>query len=678
MSGLGRSPRGAEREPSKRNSITSRIFGSLRGPRGDSSGATGLDRRTSSAAAPHASGGGSSSSKQSPVSRIREWLDTCGREHNHHCAISSSAPEAPTFHSSWLIDSNERRLVRAKPGDRYVALSYVWGAPANRPAGSMPPAMDPSWLVKDNVDVFEDALPEDDLPQSVIDAMWVARKLGLRYLWVDRMCVVQDDPQDVEMHVRNAAYVFANAYLTLVAAHGTIHDGLAPIRPKRPGQPPAASRAAPHQELLHRSRWATRGWTLAEGLYARRRVYFFEDAMTWQCHCETWEGSPRATGARGRRRGGSDPCADIVSSSVFAYRHAPWPDLDDYARIVMDYSARRLSSVDDTLRALSPVTNVLSRIYPGGFLYGMPLMFLDVALMWRPQASIRRRAVVRPPFLPSWSWMGWWFDGVSVDLTLWRAAADYVLDTAADRAGKSKRLQSHVMFRVKPTVKWAMSDRASNAPVDNVGLALRDLRSTSRRSGGSSAGISLPPGWERNGSHFRHDSDATTRFKYPVPVEDPPEEGDYPPPPGETAMPGPFLAFRTQSGFFEVDYDATLAPRDADMNPAVAVGNIWARKSRWAGSFRAHDGWLGVQSSNYEGDEAIEFIAISSATERRGSLVFNDEQHQQNVGPDEVIDIVNVLWIERIGGVAYRRGLGHILQKAWDAHPKEDVDILLG
>ena len=328
--------------------------------------------------------------------------------------------------------------------------------------------------------------------------------------------------------------------------------------------------------------------------------------------------------------------------------------------------------VDDTLKAFMGITHVLSRVFPGGFVFGMPLMFLDIALLWRPQASIRRRALTRPPFLPSWSWMGWWFDGTSVDLNLWRASADYVEDVKPTKRGQvSKRFQPSHTMKIRPTVTWKLTDRASSVPVANTGLQFRDLRS--RRS----SSTSLPPGWMRAGTYFKHDSDETTVFKYPVPVEDPPEDGEYAPPPGEEAFPGPFLSFKTTSGFFDVNYSATMAPHDVT-SPPIAVGNIWSRSRRWVGEFRAHDGWLGVQSSNYDGDEKLEFVAISAASERRGSYVMPPERFEENMDADEVIDIVNVLWIERIGGVAYRRGLGHILQKAWDAQARDEVDVLLG
>jgi hypothetical protein len=268
--------------------------------------------------------------------------------------------------------------------------------------------------------------------------------------------------------------------------------------------------------------------------------------------------------------------------------------------------------------------------------------------------------------------MGWWFDGIPVDLVLWKASADYVEDTKIAKRGQaSKRFQPTHLFKIKPTVTWHLTDRAATVPVANTGFQFRDLRS--RRT--SSA--ALPAGWSKAGPHFKHDSDDAAIFKYPVPVEDPPEAGEYEPPPGEMAFPGPYLSFVTQGAYFEVDFALTLAPKDR-LNPGIAVGNIWSKTNKWVGEFRAHDGWLGIQSSNYDGDEKLEFIAISTATERRGSYVFNPERFEENMDGAEAIHIVNVLWIERIGEVAYRRGMGHILQKAWDAHAQDNIPILLG
>ncbi|KAF5597996.1 tol [Fusarium pseudocircinatum] len=654
-----REPRDRDHPPnsSKRNSITDRLLGSFRAVRGEKEKeipipavASSIQRRASSAV-----------TKGGPVLRIREWLDACNADHHHHCGVSSDI-DITTWRPTWLIDVVERRLVKATNKDRYLALSYVNGTQRNG-------APMFTHLLQSNVEAFQDRLPNLDMPQTYLDAMWLAKKLGIRHIWIDRICITQDNREEMDDHIKHMAYVFSNSYLTIVAATGDVYTGLPSLDPKRSTRG-LRTTGRTHQELVAASPWYTRGWTLVERIYSRRSVFFFEDSITWECHCETWQGSPNSV--MKKLRGGRQECTGAVPDAAFAFQHPPWPDLDEYARYAMEYSARKLTLVDDTLPAFAGITHVLSRSFPGGFIYGMPIAFLDIALLWRPHASIRRRALSRPPFLPSWSWMGWWFDNIPVDLTLWRAAADYVEEARTGKRGQeTKRYRSAHPFRIKPTVTWSLTDRAATAPVMNTGLQYRDLRG--RRSPSSE----LPPGWSRSGSYYVHDSDDSALFKYPIPVEDPPETGGYEPPVGEQAYPGPLLSFKTTTGFFEVEFHTTLAHRDRT-NPPLAVGTIWNKANRWAGQFRAHDAWLGIQSSNYDGEERLEFIAISTATERRGSHVFDNEKFEEHMDADEMLDFVNVLWIERIGDIAYRRGVGQILLKIWEAQAKDEVGILLG
>ncbi|RFN52618.1 tol protein [Fusarium flagelliforme] len=657
-----REPRDHPPSASKRNSITGRLLGSLRAARGGGdkdkekeipipSVAASVQRRASAAV-----------SKGSPVTRIREWLDACNAEHHHHCAVSSET-DIKTWRPTWLIDVVDRRLVKATPKDRYLALSYVNGSHRNEPLEYMQ-------LLKSNLAVFEDRLPNLDMPQTYLDAMWLAKKLGIRHIWIDRICITQDNREEMDDHIKHMAYTFANAYLVIVAASGDIHTGLPSLDPKRSSSRGIRTTGRTHQELVAASTWYTRGWTLVERIYSRRSVFFFDDSMTWECHCETWQGSPNSV--MKKLRGGRQECVGSIPDAAFAFQHPPWPDLDEYARYVMEYSARKLTLVDDTLPAFAGITHVLSRSFPGGFIYGMPIMFLDIALLWRPHASIRRRALSRPPFLPSWSWMGWWFDNIPVDLTLWRAAADYVEEARTGKRGQeSKRYRSAHPFRIRPTVSWSLTDRAATVPVMNTGLQYQHLR------GRRTPNADLPPDWVRSGSHYIHESDETATFKYPIPVEDPVESGGYEPAVGEQAYPGPLLSFRTTSGFFEVEFHTTLAHRERP-NPPLAVGKIWSKGNKWAGQFRAHDAWLGIQSSNYDGEERLEFIAISTATERRGSHVFDTDKFEEHMDADDMVDFVNVLWIERIGDIAYRRGVGQILLQVWETQAKDEVAILLG
>ncbi|KAK5990151.1 hypothetical protein PT974_08417 [Cladobotryum mycophilum] len=652
--------------PTRRKSIANRVLGSFNRGRKDKERDKDRDRNGGAQAQASVKRRPSTADKTSPLPRIKAWLDDCKTEHNGHCSGGDDSGVA-TWRPVYLIDTVERHLVKTQPADRYLALSYVWGT-VNPHHGGLNSAMQ---LLKSNLETFQTKIPDDDLPETILDAIWLSKKLGLRYLWVDRLCIIQDDVEDMENHIRRMASVYANAYLTIVAAYGDASTGLLPINRRRSSREPRSNNRD-HSELLKTSRWNTRGWTLQESLYSRRAVFFFQNTVTWQCHCAIWQKG--SSGILPKIRGNDRPeaCVDQPALAAFGFRHSPWPDLDEYARIAADYSSRRVTLVDDTLRAFSGITFMLSRVFTGGFMYGMPLMFLDIALLWRPSASIRRRALSRPPFLPSWSWLGWWFDGIPVDLTLWRAAADYIDDSHTEKVGQAaKRFRPLHSFRIRPTVTWNLTDRTSTVPVPNTGLSYRELRSR------KNAGAPLPPGWSKDGSYFTHDSDDITIFKYPVPIMDPPKEGEDDPVMGEQAFPGPLLSFKTTSGFFEVDLCDTMGPKDRP-NPPIAVGNIWSRSNKWIGEFRAHDGWLGIQTSNVDGDERLEFIAISTGMERKGSYIFTADKFEENMDQDGIVNFVNVLWIERIGGVAYRRGIGHILQKEWNTHEKDEVDILLG
>lgn len=630
--------------PVRRQSITERLKSSWGGLLPGNP----VSRRASTSAA----------AKGNPVIKIRTWLEKCNTEHGRHCYDDD--PDNNTFRPAWLIDCVDGRLVRSRPGDQYVALSYVWES-----HGKHPPVVS----LASNVAGLERKIPEDDLPQTIVDAMWLTRKLSLSLLWVDRLCIVQDDEREKDRHVRNMAYIFANAYLTIVAASGNADARLGGLD-KKPTAKATKPANRPHNELVAESKWSMRAWTVEEALYARRAVYIFEDTVTWECHCETFQGSQSRL--KMLKPGSGHKCLSRLGSAHLAFQHSPWPDMDDYARIVMDYTMRRLSFVEDTPKAFAGVTSVLSKVFAGGFVWGMPVMFFEAALLWQPQISIRRKTLPLDSThfnaLPSWSWMGWYFDDIPADLLLWRAAADYVDSSPPFKRGASaRRFQSQSHFRLRSlNIAWAITDGTISTPLASNGLQYRGK--SFRRS------ASLPEGWTRDNYDFKHASDPAAIFRYPIPV--PPTSGPEqliaaPPPPGS------LLSFTTTRGFFDVEMSGNKAFK-ARTNPPIAIGDVFDRGGRWAGRFRSHDAWLGVQASNHDGEEKLEFVAISEASERGGSHVFDDEVLRGVMDSEGVVDYVNVLWVERVGDVCYRRGLGHIVSSVWNAQARERVPILMG
>lgn len=103
---------------------------------------------------------------------------------------------------------------------RYAALSYCWGGPQE------------VRLTRDNLDLLQEGIPhaENRLPQTLRDAVVATQLLGLEYLWVDALCIVQDDPADKAREIDRMCAIYENSTVTLVAATArSVRDGF--LRP---------------------------------------------------------------------------------------------------------------------------------------------------------------------------------------------------------------------------------------------------------------------------------------------------------------------------------------------------------------------------------------------------------------------------------------------------------------
>lgn len=128
-----------------------------------------------------------------------------------------------------VIDLLRRCLIRAQPEHEYAALSYVWGGVKienyqttleNLPSRERDGAFDPQRL---------------SLPETIVDSMILASQLKIRYLWIDALCIVQNDAQSKHRFISNMDVVYLNAYLTIVAAAGNdATAGLSGVSKTRP------------------------------------------------------------------------------------------------------------------------------------------------------------------------------------------------------------------------------------------------------------------------------------------------------------------------------------------------------------------------------------------------------------------------------------------------------------
>lgn len=126
------------------------------------------------------------------------------------------------------------------------------------------------------------------------DAIRMTLKLGHRYPWVDQYCIVQTGDEAIKQdQLRHMHLVYANAEVTFIAVAGKDSSAGLPGIPGRPRNPQPGTLIQGHALLcippdpsLHvrsNSTWATRGWAYQEGLLARRRLFFSEYEMSYEC-----------------------------------------------------------------------------------------------------------------------------------------------------------------------------------------------------------------------------------------------------------------------------------------------------------------------------------------------------------------------------------------------------------
>jgi hypothetical protein len=85
--------------------------------------------------------------------------------------------------------------------------------------------------MKETLGAFRAGIPASELPKSLGNAIIATRKLGLRYLWIDSLCIVQDDKKDKAEEISEMPQIYQNAYVTISAASAAnCHDGFLHVR----------------------------------------------------------------------------------------------------------------------------------------------------------------------------------------------------------------------------------------------------------------------------------------------------------------------------------------------------------------------------------------------------------------------------------------------------------------
>lgn len=117
---------------------------------------------------------------------VKNWLKECTM--NHKACKHNKSPQLPARVID-LGDGKTRalRLVETQQeSGTYVALSHCWGPESHQPLRT----------VAGNLESLKVKIPESQLNKTFLDAIEVCRHLGVRYLWIDSLCIIQDSLED--------------------------------------------------------------------------------------------------------------------------------------------------------------------------------------------------------------------------------------------------------------------------------------------------------------------------------------------------------------------------------------------------------------------------------------------------------------------------------------------------
>lgn len=293
---------------------------------------------------------------------------------------------------------------RISPSDRYVALSYVWGR-----------VVDETRLMTrtSNFDQLHEKDSLRRLPLTVEDALKICESIGENHLWVDSICIAQDDESRKGGQIAMMDQIYASASLVLVIASCEgMHEQIRRVSVDR--KIPVCERVEDlvfmeareiSAAYLYTMVWSTRGWTYQERALARRKLILLNQEVIFSC-------STRALREYTYQNDDLQAKGDMHNQSWrLLQMEDDSSDLwTQYVGHVERYTKRSLGDGKDKLNVISGILRPLFNDH-GGCLFGIPLSYLDLGLLWsctnsstmEKQDSASVESSITSGF-PTWSW----------------------------------------------------------------------------------------------------------------------------------------------------------------------------------------------------------------------------------------------------------------------------------
>ncbi|CAM1504978.1 Fc.00g106150.m01.CDS01 [Cosmosporella sp. VM-42] len=375
--------------------------------------------------------------------KARQWMEYCSTK--HMLCGSDEPSQLPTrilhLEDGSGEDPKRIRLVEASERkEKYISLSHSWGN--EQPLTTTMATLEDR---KAGIDIAQ-------LPQTFQDAVRITQRLGIRYLWIDSLCIIQDSAEDWQVEASRMASIYRNSWLTVSATRSAStksgcfsKDQVIDVEPPMEDDDvlsvlfPAASEL--RQELRLNLRFAishpdfdkyarpeaneafpllNRAWGYQERLLAPRVLHFGPQELFWECmqdldcECGTMKWSREEDMGGYINRDTSEALPPKISH--YAALHVGGKrKIDDKKRrrkllgrwedMVHEYSQRKLSFAKDRLPAFSGIAAEMIEVLGMGYRAGLWLEAMPQGLLWERDNCAEigwPMNQLRPA--PSWSW----------------------------------------------------------------------------------------------------------------------------------------------------------------------------------------------------------------------------------------------------------------------------------
>ncbi|KAL2061952.1 hypothetical protein VTL71DRAFT_7330 [Oculimacula yallundae] len=420
--------------------------------------------------------------------RARKWIWKCLRTHPHCARKMAELPKRVIDIGTSLNDPIRLHIPNSitETGTPYIALSYSWGTEL------------PLRTTKATLQKHCEGIPFEDFPRTLQDALHVTRGLGLRYIWIDALCIVQDDAQDWEEQAALMGNIYQGSLVNISATCSTsLSAGFLQRSENSPFPRVKVGRyfhkdginhggifLGTGQDLgsnnmradLNGTFLSSRGWVFQEQLMSTATLHYTADQMIWECattirsekfaDAEQVNVQPKLDGydrlaplkwgwinylrsaepqSSAFQKYGSRTPVD-KNEDGFSVLMALWKEW------VFDFSSRDLTYGNDRLPAIAGITQLISQKYGLRFAVGHFEEDLPLSLCWWPR---KRRQVVLGSAqkstnnYPSWSWPsfqgGVWYGGSTrvyqLQITSSQASSDLRIVKLHSEPGSSVYLE---------------------------------------------------------------------------------------------------------------------------------------------------------------------------------------------------------------------------------------------